>query len=493
MTTLEFSQRNGEIIMKRKILLAFLALFSFIILSASICAAEEATENYKITDEGYVVYTDSQYQEVFMGLYNKTLENKPMIFGANITTETDFLLKEACDITIDLNGYKLKNTKTVDKSGDFDFQNYDAIIRIKNGTIESSFCVFIFRISGQLYAENLTVVSVDECIFKYGGHNAILSLKNCNMDATGNYYAINLDTCNNKGATLYEIEGGSYAGLCIHCPAKGSYVRDVYVYERAMFCDAWHAHGENNSAITLEIRNTVVDNEIRLNDRRLRLELFDCTYGSVTMTGGDQLITAYTSQTCDRAGTKTVYAGSSTGVLDEQYSIDHPALGHDNQVKLVYENGYMAYGYKLDGCTREGCSLRTEVEIEPLFTSKGYSRDENTSAIVFDYKVNKDAIAEYEEYLGTKISYGVVASRALEIYEGSPINSSASAKDGAVSVSFENNEYSLIQLKLTSITAKDDALYCCGYFIINGEVSYLNGNEISSSALAVSYNSYTGI
>ena len=169
------------------------------------------------------------------------------------------------------------------------------------------------------------------------------------------------------------------------------------------------------------------------------------------------------------------------------------AMTHTIDTVYTYANGFNKEGIKKIGCTNGTCTHGEVTEISALFTSKGYSRDENTSAIVFDYKVNKDAIAEYEEYLGTKISYGVVASRALEIYEGSPINSSASAKDGAVSVSFENNEYSLIQLKLTSITAKDDALYCCGYFIINGEVSYLNGNEISSSALAVSYNSYTVI
>lgn len=178
-----------------------------------------------------------------------------------------------------------------------------------------------------------------------------------------------------------------------------------------------------------------------------------------------------------------------------QYGCTHifvEALEHEIGTVYAYENGFNKDGTKKIGCTNLGCSHGEITTILPLFTSKGYSRDENSSAIAFDYKANKDAIKEYEEYIGKKISYGVVASKALDIYAGSPINTDATAKDGAFSFAFEGIEYSLIQLKLTGIDKKDDALYCAGYFVIDGEVSYINGANIARHALAVSYNNYTG-
>ena len=95
--------------------------------------------------------------------------------------------------------------------------------------------------------------------------------------------------------------------------------------------------------------------------------------------------------------------------------------------------------------------------------------------------------------IGTKISYGVVASLAKDEYEGSPLNIDASAKDGAIAISFENTEFELLQLKLTGIDKKDDALYCCGYVAFDGSVSYINGDAIAQTALKISYNNYTGI
>ncbi len=166
---------------------------------------------------------------------------------------------------------------------------------------------------------------------------------------------------------------------------------------------------------------------------------------------------------------------------------------HNIETVIDYANGYLANGIKTVGCTNEGCGHGETITLAPLFTSKGYSQDEKSNAVVLDFNADRDAIKAYEEYHGTKISYGVVASLAKDEYEGSPLNADASAKDGAIAISFENTEFELLQLKLTGIDKKDDALYCCGYIAFNGSVSYINGDAIAQTALKISYNNYTGI
>jgi hypothetical protein len=170
------------------------------------------------------------------------------------------------------------------------------------------------------------------------------------------------------------------------------------------------------------------------------------------------------------------------------------APNHSLKVVMEYANGYLSAGSKSTACENVGCAYcENGVEIAPLFTSKGYSQDENTNAIVLDFSVDRNAVKEYEQYLGTTISYGVVASLATDKYESSPLNNDATAKEGAFALAFEKTEYSLLQLKLTGIDKKDDALYLSGYVAFGGNLYYINGDEIATTALKVSYNNYTGI
>ena len=153
--------------MKRIMLFAAALTILVCMFTISAFADETTPESYETSDTAYTVYTDAQYTEVITGIYNGTLENKRIVFGCDIETTTDFVMSEPCDITIDLNGFTYTNNRIYNKSGDFDFQNKDAILRISNGYINSSFCVFIFRITGQLYAENIEVSSSDECVYQY--------------------------------------------------------------------------------------------------------------------------------------------------------------------------------------------------------------------------------------------------------------------------------------------------------------------------------------
>ncbi|MBQ3017416.1 MAG: leucine-rich repeat protein [Clostridia bacterium] len=166
------------------------------------------------------------------------------------------------------------------------------------------------------------------------------------------------------------------------------------------------------------------------------------------------------------------------------------ALSHVLGESYTYEKGFTATGIYKNGCTNEGCTHGETTEIPALVTSKGYSQDTTSMAVVLGLTFNKNAIEAYGNYLGKDIYYGLVASKTQS--DLCPLMPNGEAKDNSVKADFTGKDYSIFQLKITGIDEKDEYFHCCGYLIIDEEVSYVNAGEISSTALEVSYNNYTG-
>ena len=164
---------------------------------------------------------------------------------------------------------------------------------------------------------------------------------------------------------------------------------------------------------------------------------------------------------------------------------------HNISVSIVY-GAYTAKGQKITGCTNEGCKNNTKEALPELVTSKGYSQDSKSNAIVFGVSFNQAAIKEYESYLGTSFKYGLVAAVVND--DCQPLNNDGTAKnEKTVYVDFTNADFVLFQLKITNIEDKDALLHCCGYMVMNETVTYINGDTESDKAIKVSYNNYTGI
>ena len=166
------------------------------------------------------------------------------------------------------------------------------------------------------------------------------------------------------------------------------------------------------------------------------------------------------------------------------------ASEHTSGERFVYENGYLSVGKHIIGCTNDGCEYGEISELPALVVSKGYSQDSTSNALVLGLSFNKDAIKAYENYLGTEISYGMVAS--IEQDDLCPLKNNGEAKDGTVKADIKDAKYSILQLKITNIDNKDKLFHCAGYFIIGNEITYVNGEETASEAIKVSYNNYTG-
>ena len=315
-------------------ILSFIAILAALIFVFAVSAyAEEAVpENYVDTNDGYIIYTDDQYKEVILGVYEGTLDNKKIIFGCDITVTLDLYMEKPCDITIDLNGHTYTNNYRPVKVGDFDLRHKDAIIRISNGNMVSNFCVFVFQKNsdeaykdvdnmGQVYLENVNISCQEEIVYNYGGHGGVLSFKNCNLDVRGeNYSVMGLGNCQTGKGTLYQIDGGSYDGLQIHCAKPGSYVKNCTVYNRNLNIDSWHGHSESGSDVSVEVRNVVIEIEVYLNDALVDPMLYDCTFPKVNLSNkSNAVIISYTSPTCTEPGTMTTYHHLQQRILHHRF------------------------------------------------------------------------------------------------------------------------------------------------------------------------------
>lgn len=168
------------------------------------------------------------------------------------------------------------------------------------------------------------------------------------------------------------------------------------------------------------------------------------------------------------------------------------ALTHILGEKYEYPNGYLVVGVYTNGCINDGCTHGETTEIPALAISKGFSQEigENTGAIVFGITFNREAIKSYEKYLNTTIDFGLIAS---SVQDESPLNSDASAKTGTIKNSFAEATYSIFQIKLIGIEKAQYAqlFHCGGYFLVDGEISYVNNKSIGSTSTLVSYNIVT--
>lgn len=168
------------------------------------------------------------------------------------------------------------------------------------------------------------------------------------------------------------------------------------------------------------------------------------------------------------------------------------ALTHILGEKYEYPNGYLAVGVYKNGCLNDGCNHGEVKEIPALAISKGYSQEvgAESGAIVFGITFNREAIKTYESYLNTTIDFGLIVS---SVQDESPLNSDASAKTGTIKNSFTSASYSIFQIKLVGIESSQYAqlFHCGGYFLVDGEISYVNNKEIGATSTLVSFNIVT--
>ena len=164
-----------------------------------------------------------------------------------------------------------------------------------------------------------------------------------------------------------------------------------------------------------------------------------------------------------------------------------------------YTNAKIAYSSFLENggysCVRCG-AISPSAELKPIFVCEGYSVPTTGEfSITVRFRVNKDALENYENTAGCQIEYGLVATAKSQ---NAPLNEDGTVADPTVVQAPLTRDFSIFQVKLANIgeDKKDTQIVLCGYAIERKDdeiVSIVYLEETQKTAETLNGVSYTAI
>ena len=164
--------------------------------------------------------------------------------------------------------------------------------------------------------------------------------------------------------------------------------------------------------------------------------------------------------------------------------------------KMVSYGGKSDVNYYLPITVCEVCeNCKTEkgevIEIDPLFTDKGYSICLDDIGITYKFSADLDAIKLYKQHVSSDFEYGVVASKN----EGTPlkvVNGKTQRLANTVNAAMQAIELGHFEIKVIGLSDEylERPIVCCGYVRENEAIYYLSEGVSSVSATGKTYNSF---
>ena len=181
------------------------------------------------------------------------------------------------------------------------------------------------------------------------------------------------------------------------------------------------------------------------------------------------------------------------GVVDLLENPNHTFLK-----TVLYGNSKdVNYFSTISVCTLcENCKAQDgeAIVIEPLFDDKGYSVCLDKVGIVYGFYINKDAVADYKQYVSSEFEYGLVASSTEGDLLGIDGQNKVTPNGSAVCAAIDDPAYKLLEIKVVGISEEnvDTAIVCCGYVRDGDSIYYLSEGMTSALAKGKTYNGLKG-
>ena len=150
---------------------------------------------------------------------------------------------------------------------------------------------------------------------------------------------------------------------------------------------------------------------------------------------------------------------------------------HNNGETLTFANGITADGVYCVGCKNEGCSVKTEETVKPVFVAKGYSTNDDKNAINGGYEVNLTSLALYERLIG-ELKYGIIIANANAFGEKTFLDENNKVNsDKALQVEMDKQYASFdCSINFGTNTDIDLDLVICAYVIEGDTVTYIQSS-----------------
>ncbi|MBQ8546245.1 MAG: leucine-rich repeat protein [Clostridia bacterium] len=213
--------------------------------------------------------------------------------------------------------------------------------------------------------------------------------------------------------------------------------------------------------------------------------------------------TKYTNDDCPcgvNDGTATeVYENVYTNGTPSKNSYDftnqtYPKTSHTESENPVikYLDGYTKNGYYVKECVVCKEALTGSAKTcAPLVKSLGFSVCEYSDggSMSVKYVLNADIMSEFSKSIGSEFECGTVFAIREALDDETPLNDDGSAKDGVIKINTTSKKYASLTTKVTGLNDKQKSIsfIMCTYIIENGEISYIQDNEIVKNPSGVSY------
>lgn len=215
----------------------------------------------------------------------------------------------------------------------------------------------------------------------------------------------------------------------------------------------------------------------------------------------------YTTYTCFCGATKVADYVSATsnhtakdGVCTECNAIVYCSDASHNLeiISISYANGYDKDGVKVVKCL-DCDAAETEAVANPLLACLGYSTPQDGRAgVAVSFKVDNDALNEYEAVTKKSISYGAFAVSQDNIGDNEIFDANGNLQDGVILADIANYKFNLFDIVIVGFD--DDhmnSLFAMGAYVAVTEndktdYSYIQ-NEAPSENAAYSFESYNSI
>ena len=150
---------------------------------------------------------------------------------------------------------------------------------------------------------------------------------------------------------------------------------------------------------------------------------------------------------------------------------------HNNGETLTFANGITADGVYCVGCQNDGCTVKTEETVKPVFVAKGYSTNDDKNAINGGYSVDLDLLALYERLIG-ELKYGIIIANANAFGEKTFLDENNKVNsDKALQVEMDKQYASFdCSINFGTNTDIDLDLVICAYVIEGDTVTYIQSS-----------------
>lgn len=159
---------------------------------------------------------------------------------------------------------------------------------------------------------------------------------------------------------------------------------------------------------------------------------------------------------------------------------------------IVYNQGFLNAGLETYRCAGAGCTstLAEGTATLPIFINHGYSASEASGSITQGFVVNREAYKNYVN-AGGNLTFGLVAAvysnaTGFDTTDGKLFGADGVKKHDKIAVvDFTSREYDIMEMVVTGLNNyQDTPIYCCLYYVSDGQVGYINEGVEGETATA---------